>query len=807
MKKIHLLIAAFFVLSNVAHAQVVNIPGNPFKAQLLAASPQNQKAKDVNGNWVKIDTNSDGNIQVSEALAIYYLDVMGSWVFDPQGDDVTGIEAFTNLQVFKCGGLTSLNISGLTALKVLDISGSPSLPIPNLAAFPLLEEFNCSHNNLTSLDVSMLPNLKKLECGYNQLVSVNLNGLTQIQHLNYGHNPQLGAIDLTPFTQLAFLDCTQIGLTALDLTGLDQLGTLYCSLNQLTTLDLSGNTNIAALYCDSNQLSELNLDGCTNLHSLICNNNFLTTLDLNDSHAILTLNCNNNNLSILLAKQLTPFIYISFFTFAGNPNLQYICVGDAYVALTLNKLNSYGVTGCEVNTYCSFIPSGGFNSITGQAHYDADANGCSPSDDYASFVRFNLDGASGTGAYFYDGGTYNIPLPTGTHTVSPVLEMPEYFMLSPSSVTASFPDQLSPIQQNFCISPNGTHSDIEVMLYSTHACMPGQTITYELLYKNKGTMTQSGSVHLVYDDSVLDFVQSNTALDQQSSGNLVWDFENLRPLESRTIMVKVHLNAPTDTPPLNGGDVLGYTASITSALTDEYPEDNTIEFNEVIVNSYDPNDKICVEGAIVSPELVGKYVHYVVRFENTGTANAQNIVVKDLIDTTKFDIATLVPLSGSHPFETRISSGNKAEFIFENINLPFDDANNDGYVAFKIKTKPTLVVGNTFSNTGSIYFDYNFPIITNTATTAIQLLGTPDFEFSDYFTLYPNPAKDVLKIHARGDVSISSVEVYNMLGQIVLAIPNASSEAPVDVSNLDSGTYFLRIRSDKGMSASKFIKE
>jgi hypothetical protein len=133
----------------------------------------------------------------------------------------------------------------------------------------------------------------------------------------------------------------------------------------------------------------------------------------------------------------------------------------------------------------------------------------------------------------------------------------------------------------------------------------------------------------------------------------------------------------------------------------------------------------------------------------------------------------MILIRGSHSFTTRISSTNKVEFIFGNINLPFDDANNDGYVVFKIKTKPTLVVGNTFSNTASIYFDYNFPIITNTATTTIQLLGTRDFEFTEYFTLYPNPAKNVLNIQAKGEATISSLEIYNVLGQLVLAVPNA----------------------------------
>ncbi|MBK8601206.1 MAG: hypothetical protein IPN80_12255 [Flavobacterium sp.] len=79
--------------------------------------------------------------------------------------------------------------------------------------------------------------------------------------------------------------------------------------------------------------------------------------------------------------------------------------------------------------------------------------------------------------------------------------------------------------------------------------------------------------------------------------------------------------------------------------------------------------------------------------------------MKDIIDMSKFDINTLIPIKGSHNFETRISNTNKVEFIFQNINLPFDDFNNDGYVSFKIKTKPSLVIGDTFSNLGNIYFE------------------------------------------------------------------------------------------------------
>jgi hypothetical protein len=267
------------------------------------------------------------------------------------------------------------------------------------------------------------------------------------------------------------------------------------------------------------------------------------------------------------------------------------------------------------------------------------------------------------------------------------------------------------------------------------------------------------------------------------------------------------MNKPTDTPALNDGNVLTFVATITGNTSDETQLDNVATLNQTVRNSYDPNDKTCLEGNVVTPDLIGQYVHYLIRFENTGTLEARNIVVKDLIDTAKFDVNSLIVTNTSHSCVTRISENNKVEFIFENINLPFDNATNDGHIAFKIKTLPSLVVGDTFSNTADIFFDYNFPIITNEAKTTVQTLGTPDFAFDRYFSLYPNPAKEQLSLNTKSSIEVNNIGIYNALGQLVLAIPNAQAVTHFDVSRLTTGTYFVKIATNKGMSTTKFIKE
>jgi hypothetical protein len=156
---------------------------------------------------------------------------------------------------------------------------------------------------------------------------------------------------------------------------------------------------------------------------------------------------------------------------------------------------------------------------------------------------------------------------------------------------------------------------------------------------------------------------------------------------------------------------------------------------------------------------------------------------------------------------TRVISTNKVEFIFENIELPYDDANNDGYLVFKIKTKPTLVIGDTFSNSANIYFDYNAPIVTNTATTTITALATQDFEFGNYFTIYPVPVNDILNIETKATIEVNAITIYNQLGQMVLVIPNARTVNDIDVTDLKMGIYYIKMNTNKGTANSKFIKK
>ena len=99
----------------------------------------------------------------------------------------------------------------------------------------------------------------------------------------------------------------------------------------------------------------------------------------------------------------------------------------------------------------------------------------------------------------------------------------------------------------------------------------------------------------------------------------------------------------------------------------------------------------------------------------------------------------------------------------------------------------------------------NYYRYTNCLVSSICSLSSDNFEFNDYFSLYPNPVSSLLNFQTKNNIQISSLSVYNTLGQLILNFSDVTS--PIDVSSFNSGTYFIKAYSDKGVINSKFIKQ
>lgn len=751
-----------------------------------------------------------------------------------------------NLKYLTCGNITgglvippgAYSEVNRNTFKTLDLSNNPLLESVNCSYATMegivfgsntnLETIYCINNGLTSLDISQLPNLKTLHCYTNDGTS---------GYIPNNESNQLTALDISQNTNLLTLLCYKNNISTLDTSLNSVLQTLNCSYNSLTSIDISQNSNLFYFDCGNNPLNTFNVSQSTGLKTLGCANIGLTTLDLSPFPDLYSVNCNDNSLTTLDVSQNSNLTYLYcrdnmitqlfvkngnnftttvtddyhytyHFQYTGNP-IEYICADDFEIEEILNYMPSN--LNIAVNTYCSFTPGGSYNTIQGTVRLDGNSNGCDVSDNPYQYLNLNVtnsENETSTVVSLNDGSYAFHASDDDVYTVTPVLENTAYFTVSPASITVNFPTDASPFTQDFCVTPNGIANDVDVTLIPLNIARPGFDTNYKLVYKNKGNTTLSGAISLTFEDDFMDLVSSNPLTATQAVNSLEWNYTNLLPFESREIMFTMNLNTPTDASfPLNADDTLAFEAIISPVVADETMDDNTNTLSQIVVNSFDPNDKNCLQGTEVTTELVGKYVDYMIRFENTGTANAINVVVKDVIETTMFDPSTLIVTNASHSVATRFTNANTVEFIFENINLPFDDASNDGFVTFKIKTLPTLDIDDTFENKAEIYFDFNFPIETNNSITVIKdVLSTTDISFES-FEMYPNPVKDVVSIKTKE--TIESIKIYAISGKFIYekSFTGIQNTIEIETSKLAQGTYFVKIETESGaVMVKKMVK-
>lgn len=760
MKKIIYLLLLF---SAFANAQIINFPDANFKAKLLEASSTNEIASadipDSNGqvaNYTTIDTNGDGEIEVSEALAIKYLNLQMGAI-----SSVDGASNFQNLITFNCRN---------NMISVIDLS-----------SFQNLKFFNCLSNAVNQLTLPSNNTLLSLEVGYNPLTSLNLNGNVNLFRLNilYTSIPSLDIGSLTNLTEIQY----KAGFTDL--------------------LNFNNKSNITYLAISNATVSTFNFSEFPNLVSLDCHQTNLVSIDLSQNPFVTKLYASyNSSLQLLNLKNGGPSL--TGYQIVSNA-LDYVCVNDDVSPWFVNYLNSWNNSGLVINAYCSFTPGGSFNSITGSIIYDENVNGCDAADLPQPNIKIDITNGINQGTTFTNNsGNYKFYTDAGNFTLTPNMENPTWFSILPTSVTIPFgDDNNNATTQNFCITPNGFHPDLEIVVAPIVPARPGFDAVYKITYKNKGnqTLSQAYGVSFFYNENLMDFVSATTTPETIGSGSLSWSYVNLLPFESRSFLVTMNINAPTDTNPVNIGDVLQFNTSILPMAGDETTFDNTFVYHQTVVGAYDPNDITCMEGNVVSPTLIGQYLHYVINFENTGNFQAENIVVKTQIDPTQFDVSSLRMLNTSHDAYVRIN-GNIVEFIFENINLA---SGGHGNILLKVKSKGNLTNGSMVKKRADIYFDYNAPIDTGFENTVFQALSNSSFTKDNSILIYPNPTNSIININC--DSTITSIELFDVQGRVLLTKMASDSNAVLDISGKSNGIYFVRITSENGIKVEKIIKE
>lgn len=342
---------------------------------------------------------------------------------------------------------------------------------------------------------------------------------------------------------------------------------------------------------------------------------------------------------------------------------------------------------------------------------------------------------------------------------------------------------------NFCLNQLAPFTDISIQIIPSTNVVPGFGLHFTMILSNLGGNTESGLATFTFDNTMISFVSSSDQAVSSTSNSLTFSYNSLEPYSNHSIEINFTVLPP---PAVNSGDILTISAFATTLEEDQNVGNNSLTYNYTVVNSFDPNDISVSEGPFISPEEVGEYLHYMIRFQNLGTAPAVNVRVENELDSF-LDWSTFTPIAASHNGYIANRTDGNLTFHFNNINLPateVDEPGSNGYIIYKIKPVASLAVGNIISNSANIFFDYNAAIVTNTITTQIASLSTYQNTFAKLIT-YPNPTSDLLSIE-NVPSGLIQLQLFDIGGKL---IKSSSFEGNYifDVSNVKSGLYFLKI--------------
>lgn len=445
------------------------------------------------------------------------------------------------------------------------------------------------------------------------------------------------------------------------------------------------------------------------------------------------------------------------------------------------------------------------NKIFGNIKIDIDSNGCDSDDIIANNVLVeNSDGVNSASSFSSYSGFYQFFMEEGSFTTR-IVELPVFYTSEPITYTTSFTGTENVERLDFCIKPSSAVNDLNISIYPTDSePRPGFDTSYRLIYNNVGTTNISGVITFEYDDTKMEFSGSSEPV-TQNANILSFNFSDFNPFETKIIDVDFELFQP---PTTNINDVIETKATINPTDGDFSEEDNTYVLKQTVVGSYDPNDIKVLEGEEISLDNIDKYLHYIIRFQNTGTASAINVEVEHILDD-KLDWNTLKVQNMSHEGQVYINNGNDIRFKFTNIYLPdsiSDEPNSHGYIAFKIKPKTNVRADDIIYGLANIYFDFNPPILTNTVSTRIvdESLGNNNYDLDEFLT-YPNPANS--KISIKGVAIIREVTLYDATGRRITSFDGLNdADVELDIQQLSKGIYFMEILTENTKSVRRIVK-
>jgi uncharacterized repeat protein (TIGR01451 family) len=668
------------------------------------------------------------------------------------GDDITHFQGLQNLiaiggDFFIYENLTLSNMSGLENLTTVGgyfkIGSNTALTSLNgLENLTNIGGFFSIDSNTALTNLSGLENLATVGDGFALVYNIELTSLSALENLsaiggalriyrNYALTSLSGLENLTTIPDFLFIEensalsslnglnnlasiggefviqgnfvpGTQIGLD--NLSGLENLTSIggYFSLtfnNDLTSLNgLENLTSIGGGLSFSFNGALINLNGLQNLTSIGGGLSFHENAGLSSISELENLTAISGDLKIYGSPNLS-FCHLPFVC-------DYLVNGNGTVEIYNNA------PGCdsanEILDQCDDIG-------TIYLHYFYDENENAIQDNNEAYLPMLSAGIT-PGNYTLPGNPNGAAIKYlyyGGYTVT--INENDLWNLSTSNTTFNIIlDSLNSSDTlYFGFIPNSFISDLST------TCVNGlprcnEFVLFEPMLTNNGTTTANGILWFEADENVLDVAFVDTPDTIIGSHKYGWFFTDLFPQHVFKKSISLQLPGP---PVFPIGDFL--TFNISAHFSDQITSERLV-FNthEVEVQcSYDPNDKLVSPIYPDNYALTGENLIYTIRFQNTGNAEAYDVVIKDLLSD-NLDISTFRFITSSHESVLNTYLNDRMlTFEFRDIFLPDSTTNFDasqGYVMYSIRALDGLADFSTIENTANIFFDYNPAVITNT---------------------------------------------------------------------------------------------
>ena len=557
-----------------------------------------------------------------------------------------------------------------TALRMFDCSFNNN--IDSIPALPTsLDTFICFFNNLTALP-ALPDSLSLLDCSTNEIASLPVLPSSLI-YLNCSSNNPLSSLPPLP-ASLQYLDCSNSYL----------LNSLPSLPNLLSYLDCS-HDNINSLPTLPSSLVSLNLS----VNPISClpriYPNRMTDFFINGTHV----HCLPNHFSAINYDLMPDTMHL-----------------------------------CDPGAGCDF-----FYNLAGNVHNDTAGN-CVTDSLYPGTSLRNMkmllksNGDVIQQFYTFNGGGYSFKIDSlATYDISIDNSFLPLTFACPSTGTRNV--VLSPydsVEQNENFGLTCSATDFGVLSISTRFRAAQSNPVYilagnsaQLLYGAGCGMGSSGTVTTIWSGPANYFGPASGALTPSSvSGDtLRYNLADLNSLQNGSLDIIMAVDSHAIR-----GSLICLTTIITAATNVGGSFRDTLRNCFSIHNSHDPNLKEVYPDTVTQPN---QWLTYTIHFQNTGNDTAYTVVVKDTLSP-YLDAASFQYLASSHHAIIQLF-GSAMVFTFPKINL-VDSATNaplsEGWIQYKVRTNAHVPYGSQIANTGSIYFDLNPAVVTNTVVSSVQ---------------------------------------------------------------------------------------